>query len=76
MKNVILELDEAENKKRTNKYKKYDGSVKKDDKIFVAFEFDYVPEKRPFLLSRDLVHARPSGKKVKPFQVSFRFHFH
>jgi helicase MOV-10 len=76
LKNVILELHEAENEKRSNKHKKYDGSVKKDDKIFVAFEFDSASEKRPFLLSRDVVYARPSGKKVKSFRVSFRFHFH
>ncbi|GLT72009.1 hypothetical protein SLA2020_439830 [Shorea laevis] len=68
LKNVILELHEAEIKKRSNKYKDYNGSVEKDDKIFVVFEIDSIPEKRPFLLSRDLVYARPSGKKVEPFQ--------
>ncbi|GLT72010.1 hypothetical protein SLA2020_439840 [Shorea laevis] len=32
LKNVILELHEAEIKKRSNKYKDYNGSVEKDDK--------------------------------------------
>jgi helicase MOV-10 len=75
LKNVILEsLHEAEIKKRSNQHKYYNRSVEKDDKIFVVFEFDSIPEKRPFLLSRDLVYARPSGKNVEPFRVSFRFH--
>ncbi|KAL5710266.1 RNA helicase [Ranunculus cassubicifolius] len=38
------------------------------DKIFVAFRIDSIPERRPFLLSRDYVHLRPSGKEVEPFQ--------
>uniref|UniRef100_A0A803Q781 Helicase MOV-10-like beta-barrel domain-containing protein n=1 Tax=Cannabis sativa TaxID=3483 RepID=A0A803Q781_CANSA len=40
----------------------------KEDKQFVAFKMDAIPERRPFLLSRDLVFARPSGTKVEPFQ--------
>ena len=61
MKNVTLELHEAEiHKKR-----------KGDDKTFVVFEIDSIPEKRPFLLSRDLVYARRLGSKAEPFQVMF-----
>jgi len=74
LKNVILKLHEAEIYNRPNKNKYYNRSVEKDDKIFMVFEFDSIPEKRPFLLSRDLVYARPSGKNVEPFRVSFRFH--
>lgn len=57
----------------------YDGSRKnknlkeseeRDDRLFVAFEIDSVPERRPFLLSRDFVYARHSGSKAKEFQVS------
>lgn len=44
---------------------------KKNDKILVVFEIDSVPERRPFLLSRDIVYARPSGRTVQPFEVSF-----
>ncbi|XP_059448175.1 probable RNA helicase SDE3 [Corylus avellana] len=68
LQNVILELQEAQIYKRSNEYKNYNRNAEKDDKIFVVFEIDSVPEKRPFLLSRDLVYARPSGKKVEPFK--------
>ncbi|XP_059447499.1 probable RNA helicase SDE3 [Corylus avellana] len=68
LQNVILELQEAQIYKRSNEYKNYNRNVEKDDKIFVVFEIDSVPEKRPFLLSRDLVYARPSGKTVEPFK--------
>jgi helicase MOV-10 len=71
---VILELHDAQIYKGSNKYKNYNRNVEKDDKIFVVFEIDSVPEKRPYLLSRDLVYARPSGKNVEPFQVCFHFH--
>ncbi|XP_058007672.1 probable RNA helicase SDE3 isoform X1 [Hevea brasiliensis] len=40
----------------------------KDNKTFVTFEIDSCREKRPFLLSRDFVFARPSGNKTEPFQ--------
>ncbi|XP_042487746.1 probable RNA helicase SDE3 [Macadamia integrifolia] len=36
--------------------------------MMVAFQIDLIPEKRPFLLSRDFVFVRPSGKNVEPFQ--------
>ncbi|KAL5710192.1 RNA helicase [Ranunculus cassubicifolius] len=40
------------------------------DKVFVAFQIDSIPKRRPFLLSRDYVNLRPSGKgkEVEPFQ--------
>ncbi|XP_061993148.1 uncharacterized protein LOC133711004 [Rosa rugosa] len=41
---------------------------KKDEKIFVKLKLDSVPERRPFLLSRDFVYARPSGRDVQPFE--------
>ncbi|KAJ4710480.1 P-loop containing nucleoside triphosphate hydrolase [Melia azedarach] len=69
LRNVTLELHEAAI---------YDPPVKKkraqkDDKIFVAFNIYSVPEKPPFLLSRDFVFARRSGSKNKKFQgVAYR----
>ncbi|GMY33327.1 putative helicase MOV-10 [Fagus crenata] len=68
LKKVTLELEEAAILKKSNKDKYYNGSGEKDDKTFVQFKIDSVPEKRPFLLSRDMVYARPSGKEVEPFQ--------
>ena len=47
----------------------------KNDKVFMEVNIDLKPYKRPFLLSRDLVFARPSGSKDEPFEVSF-FYFH
>ncbi|XP_050375749.1 probable RNA helicase SDE3 isoform X3 [Argentina anserina] len=59
LEDVTLELDE------TAIYK----NKKKEDKTFVAFELESVREKRPYLLSRDLVFARPVGKSTaEPFQ--------
>ncbi|XP_008223835.1 PREDICTED: probable RNA helicase SDE3 [Prunus mume] len=58
MKNVTLKLHEAA------VYKNKD----KEEKTFVEFEIDSVPENRPFLLSRDLVHVRPSGTNAEQFQ--------
>ncbi|KAF3946693.1 hypothetical protein CMV_027068 [Castanea mollissima] len=63
---VTLKLEEAALHKKSKKSKK--GSDEEDDKIFVEFEIDSIPEKRPFLLSRDMVYARPSDKTVEPFQ--------
>ncbi|KAK7824329.1 putative rna helicase sde3 [Quercus suber] len=53
---------------KSKKSKYSNGSGEEDDKIFVEFEIDSIPGRRPFLLSRDVVHARPSDKKVEPFQ--------
>ncbi|KAM5566386.1 putative RNA helicase SDE3 [Rosa sericea] len=59
LKGVTLALDES------SIYK----NREKEDKTFVAFELDSVPEERPFLLSRDLVFARPVGKSIaEPFK--------
>ena len=64
---VTLELDE------TAVYK----NRKKEDKTFVAFELDSVNLKeRPWLLSRDLVFARPVDKSTaEPFQVNSQHPF-
>ncbi|KAI5348461.1 hypothetical protein L3X38_001348 [Prunus dulcis] len=58
MKNVTLKLHEA----AVYKY------LEKEEKTFIEFEIDSVPEKRPFLLSRDIVYVRPSGTNVDQFQ--------
>ncbi|XP_058090274.1 probable RNA helicase SDE3 isoform X2 [Magnolia sinica] len=42
--------------------------VQKEKKVYVAFEIDSIPERRPYLLSRDFVFVQPSGKNVKPFK--------
>ena len=76
--NVTLELHEAAvYKKSDHRNKSINENEEKDDKIFVAFKMDDIPERRPFLLSRDLVSARPTGSNIEPFQVSFLdFHCH
>ncbi|PON68213.1 P-loop containing nucleoside triphosphate hydrolase [Parasponia andersonii] len=67
--NVTLDLHEAAvYKKSDHRNKSKNENEEKDDKIFVAFKMDAIPERRPFLLSRDLVYARPSGSNVEPFQ--------
>ncbi|KAF7145472.1 hypothetical protein RHSIM_Rhsim04G0216300 [Rhododendron simsii] len=68
MKNVTLELEEASIHKRIGKYNKKNVDDEKDDKVFVAFELDSIPERRPFLLSRDFVSVSPSGTRAEPFQ--------
>ncbi|KAM7470150.1 hypothetical protein LguiA_008333 [Lonicera macranthoides] len=68
MKNVSLQLHEAAIYGWKSKNKHLNRSDEKDNKIFVAFEIDYVPKRRPFLLSRDFASVRPSGGKVEPFQ--------
>ncbi|XP_030966291.1 probable RNA helicase SDE3 [Quercus lobata] len=65
---VTLKLEKATVYKEKNEHKYSDGSDEKDDKIFVAFEIDSVPQRRPFLLSRDMVYAQPSDKEVETFQ--------
>ncbi|KAF3455902.1 hypothetical protein FNV43_RR00544 [Rhamnella rubrinervis] len=73
MKNVTLEFQKAKISKKRNKHEHVNQSNEEDDKIFVQFEIDSIPENRPFLLSRDLVYARPSGSNDNPFQgVIFR----
>ncbi|KAL4598244.1 hypothetical protein ACB092_11G047300 [Castanea dentata] len=67
LKKVTLELEKATVYKKKNEHEYSDGSDEKDDKIFVAFEIDSV-QRRPFLLSRDMVYAQPSDKEVEAFQ--------
>lgn len=45
-------------------------SNKEEKKVYVEFDMDSMPGKRPFLLAKDYVYVRRSGKTVKPFQVS------
>ncbi|GFS39620.1 hypothetical protein Acr_00g0063990 [Actinidia rufa] len=68
MENVTLELHEAAIYKRKGKYNNLNVNDEKDDKVFAAFEIDSIPERRPFLLSRDFVSVQPSGKKAELFQ--------
>ncbi|KAK9275441.1 hypothetical protein L1049_022706 [Liquidambar formosana] len=68
LKNVTLELHEAAIYRKSNKERYLNGSDDKDDKTFVAFEMDSVPERRPFLLSRDFVFVQPCGRKVEPYK--------
>lgn len=70
LKNVIIELHEAAIYEKLKNHKIKKEVHEKVDKTFVAFQIDSVPEKRPFLLSRDLVKVRPSGVLGEPFQVS------
>ncbi|KAK9115894.1 hypothetical protein Sjap_014841 [Stephania japonica] len=66
--NVTLELHNAAIYKKSHQNKLLFENDVQNDKIFVAFEIGSVPERRPFLLSRDFVHLKPSGKMVEPFQ--------
>ncbi|XP_015867642.3 probable RNA helicase SDE3 [Ziziphus jujuba] len=74
MTNVTLELQKAEISNRHNQHNKHlNGTDEKDEKIFVQFNMDALPGNRPFLLSRDLVFAKPSDSNVEPFKgVIFR----
>ncbi|KAF9618896.1 hypothetical protein IFM89_002891 [Coptis chinensis] len=63
---VKLELHKAAIYSKSSKNK---NLIENDeDKLFVAFRIDSVPEKPPFLISRDFVLVRPSGMNGKPFQ--------
>lgn len=68
--NVTLELGEATLYAKSLKNKHLKKHDKKDVRFFVTFEIDYVPGKRPFLLSRDFVYAQCSGGISRKFQVS------
>ncbi|KAF7145093.1 hypothetical protein RHSIM_Rhsim04G0216200 [Rhododendron simsii] len=68
MKNVTLELEEASIYKRKGKQNNKNVDDEKDDKVFVTFELDSIPERRPFLLSRDFVSVSPSGTRAEPLQ--------
>ncbi|GLT30932.1 hypothetical protein SLA2020_057050 [Shorea laevis] len=64
--NVTLELHEAA--KGKDRVMSYNNGDEKDNKIYVAFEVGSSPRTRPFLLSKDIVFAQPSGGRVAPFQ--------
>lgn len=69
MVDVTLNFEEAPIMKGKPKNKDENKfSLKKYKKKFVTFEIDSVPERRPFLISRDFVYARPSGRDVQPFE--------
>ncbi|KAG6713694.1 hypothetical protein I3842_05G166200 [Carya illinoinensis] len=68
LKNVTLKFEDAAIYKESTKYKNLCENLKKTNKKFVVFEIDSIPERRPFLLSRDMVYARPVGKETEPFQ--------
>ncbi|KAK3222401.1 hypothetical protein Dsin_009426 [Dipteronia sinensis] len=66
--NVTVELQEAEIYRKFSNKKHFHESDEKKDTLFAAFKIDAIPEERPFLLSRDFVFAKPTGRKVDPFQ--------
>ncbi|TXG56933.1 hypothetical protein EZV62_018246 [Acer yangbiense] len=66
--NTTIELQEAEISRKFSSKKDFHESDEKKDKLFAAFEMHSIPEKRPFLLSRDFVFAKPTGRNVDPFQ--------
>ncbi|XP_031275529.1 probable RNA helicase SDE3 [Pistacia vera] len=65
---VTLKFHKATIYNKPPKNEKLKGNDEKQDKMFVAFEVDSVPERRPFLLARDFVYARRLGSTVKQFQ--------
>lgn len=67
---MSLELHPAAIYDKSNKNKNVNECDQKD---FVAFDLDSVPERRPFLLSRDFVFVRPLGSTAEPFQVNLNF---
>ncbi|RAL51628.1 hypothetical protein DM860_010346 [Cuscuta australis] len=68
MKDVTLELHDAAIYKRKSRHERFDEDDPKHEKTFVAFEIDKVPERRPFLISRDFVTLKPSEKKFPIFE--------
>ncbi|XP_021679081.2 probable RNA helicase SDE3 [Hevea brasiliensis] len=64
LENITLKLQQAS----IFKLSSFSESHEKDNKTLVTFEIDSCHERRPFLLSRDFVFARPSGNKTEPFQ--------
>ncbi|KAK4842238.1 hypothetical protein QYF36_018113 [Acer negundo] len=68
LENVTVELQEAEIYRKFSNKKHFHESDEKKDTLFAAFEIDSVPGRRPFLLSRDFVFAKPTGRKIDPFQ--------
>ncbi|KAL1832685.1 hypothetical protein ACET3Z_002336 [Daucus carota] len=68
MKNVSLELHRAEIHQRNGKSKNLFSSDDNENRTFVQFEMDSIPEKRPFLLSKDFAYVRPSNTDDTPFK--------
>ncbi|KAK2635699.1 hypothetical protein Ddye_030491 [Dipteronia dyeriana] len=66
--NITIELQEAEISRNSSNKKHFYESDEKKGTLFAAFEISSIPENRPFLLSRDFVFAKPTGRKVDPFQ--------
>lgn len=64
---VPLELDNKKWKKLMKKKNNGKGA-QNDKKAIVSFKIASIPERRPYLLSRDYVFVRRSGKKTK-FEV-------
>ncbi|XP_077247155.1 putative RNA helicase SDE3 [Tasmannia lanceolata] len=68
LKGVTLEFREewtsGKSVLKNNKIERMEG----EKKTYVVFEIETIPEKRPYLLSRDYVFLQPSGKEVNPFQ--------
>ncbi|XP_058007668.1 uncharacterized protein LOC110663960 isoform X1 [Hevea brasiliensis] len=64
LENITLKLQQAS----IFKLSYFTENHEKNNKTFVTFEIDSCREKRPFLLSRDFIFARPSGNKTEPFQ--------
>ncbi|PON68216.1 hypothetical protein PanWU01x14_097760 [Parasponia andersonii] len=68
LEDVTLELHDAAIHKRWDRHSE-NIDEETDEKVLLAFKIDHLePYERPFLLSRDLVFARPSGSQVEPFQ--------
>ncbi|KAG6534340.1 hypothetical protein ZIOFF_008226 [Zingiber officinale] len=70
---VTLELRENKDSKIHNLREiSKTKSSRNDQHSLVAFEIDAVPERRPYLLSRDFVLVRPSDQiSAEPFKVCF-----
>ncbi|XP_042482575.1 flocculation protein FLO11-like [Macadamia integrifolia] len=68
LKNVTLKLEEASIYEKSSKNKSLNCSDEYDEKLLVVFEIDLIPERRPFLLSRDFVFLKPAGEEVEPFK--------
>lgn len=73
MEKVNLEFDKAVIHQRNGKFKSLYRSDEEDVRTFVKFEIDSIPEKRPFLLSKDFAYLRQSGTEDTPFKgIIFR----
>ncbi|KAM7272997.1 hypothetical protein ACFE04_027661 [Oxalis oulophora] len=67
LKDVTLELEDAEIYKKKQMLRNHEDD--KRTRIFVKFEIKYIPQERPFLLSRDFIFAQPLGsRKAKLYE--------